>query len=264
MSADLVAMTINGAPVEANPARPLLEAIRATGVEIPTLCYHPALKAYGACRLCLVEAEWDGRNRMIAACSTPPIEGMSVRTSTEDAERARKLSMQLILARCSGVKSLWEFAARLGVTDTPFEKHDEDCIQCGLCERVCREFVGRSVIAFSGRGAERDVRSPFDKESEVCIGCEACVSVCPTGKVKSVRENGSLVMKTWKTKLEIAPCPECGRPYAPGRMMEYLKARAKKVNMRNISEHMELCPLCRRHIAAANYHHAIRAWESEK
>jgi predicted molibdopterin-dependent oxidoreductase YjgC len=254
MSAERVVVNINGCEAEADASRPLLEAIREAGISIPTLCYHPALQPYGACRLCLVEAEWDGRKRMVAACSTPPAAGMRVWTGTEDALRARKLSMQLILARCSGVPGIWEFAAGLGVVDTPFEKKDEDCIQCGLCERVCRELVGRAVISYVGRGAAREVRSPFGKESDVCIGCEACVAVCPTGKVRSSWAGGRLVMETWDTTLEIESCAGCGCPYVPKRMLEHLGPKAGKMN-----SDLSLCPACRRRAAAEKYRYATRA-----
>jgi NADH dehydrogenase/NADH:ubiquinone oxidoreductase subunit G len=255
MSAERVVVNIDGCETQADAERPLLVAIREAGISIPTLCYHPALQPYGACRLCLVEAEWDGRKKIVAACSTPPVPGMIVRTGTEDALRARKLSMQLILARCSGVSSIREFAARLGVVDTPFEKRDEDCIQCGLCERVCRELVGQSVISYVGRGAAREVHSPFDKTSDVCIGCEACVAVCPTGKVRSSWADGRLVMETWNTDLDLVSCPGCGSPYVPKEMLEHLGPKTEKTNL-----DLSLCPACRRRTAAEKYSHATRAW----
>lgn len=254
MSAERVVVNINGCETQADPSRPLLEAIREAGIAIPTLCYHPALQPYGACRLCLVEAEWDGRKRIVAACSTPPVPGMIVRTGAEDALRARKLSMQLILARCSSVPSIREFAAGLGVVDTPFEKRDEDCIQCGLCERVCRELVGRAVISYVGRGAAREVRSPFDKKSDVCIGCEACVAVCPTGKVRSSWADGRLVMDTWNTALDIESCPGCGYPYVPKSMLAHVGPKVEKMH-----SDLSLCPACRRQGAAEKYRYATRA-----
>ena len=245
MNGSMVRLTVDGAEVSAPEGRSLIEAIRKTGVQLPALCYHPSLEAYGACRLCVVEVTVDGRTKLLPSCSTPVAERMVVQTDSEAAERARRLSMQLILARCSGVKSLWDYAAKMGVTDTPFEKSDEDCIMCGLCERVCRELVGKAVIAVAGRGAEREVRPPFDGECDVCIGCEACVAVCPTGKVKSLIEDGRLYMETWKTRLDLAHCAECGRVFAPEKLIEHVRSDAERLGIQP-----DLCPRCRGRSAA--------------
>ena len=35
----------------------VLKAANMAGIDIPTLCDHPALEPYGGCRLCLVEIE---------------------------------------------------------------------------------------------------------------------------------------------------------------------------------------------------------------
>ncbi|NLD97985.1 MAG: 2Fe-2S iron-sulfur cluster binding domain-containing protein, partial [Synergistaceae bacterium] len=48
---------INGKPITAEPGMTILQAARANGIYIPTLCDHPALSPFGACRVCLVEAE---------------------------------------------------------------------------------------------------------------------------------------------------------------------------------------------------------------
>lgn len=254
MDSKTITLSVNGKEITAITGRPLLEVLRAEGIEMPTLCYHPALQPYGACRLCLVEIWQKNGSKVAASCSTPVSAGMIVHTESELAMRARRSSMQMILARCSGVKSLWDFAARLGVTDTPYECGDEDCIQCGLCERVCRELIGASVISFAGRGAEREVKVPFEKSSEVCIGCEACVTVCPTGKVRSVLEDSHLVMTTWNTALDLARCTGCGGLYTPEQMLRRLAPIAEKKDLE-----IALCPTCRRRALAARYYSATRS-----
>ena len=59
----MVRFTIDGQPFEAEDNQTILEVARRGGVKIPTLCYHPALEPYGACRLCTVEVRW-GRLRL--------------------------------------------------------------------------------------------------------------------------------------------------------------------------------------------------------
>lgn len=89
-------IAVNGRQVELNGEKSLLEVIRKAGIDLPTLCYHPELSVYGACRLCLVEVEGRG---IAAACHTPPMEGMRIHTHTASLRRLRKMALELILAR---------------------------------------------------------------------------------------------------------------------------------------------------------------------
>ena len=60
-------ITINGQEVAAETGQTVLEAATAAGIEIPTLCHHPALKPIGACRVCLVEVA--GQRSLQPACT---------------------------------------------------------------------------------------------------------------------------------------------------------------------------------------------------
>ena len=84
-------LTVNGVPVEVQGERNLLEVIRKTGIELPTFCYHSDLSVYGACRLCLVEVEKRG---IMAACSTPPENGMVIHTDTMQLRDIRKINIE--------------------------------------------------------------------------------------------------------------------------------------------------------------------------
>ena len=77
---DMVTLTINGQTVQAKKNSTVLEAARAAGIYIPTLCYHPELSHEGACRLCVVEAS--GARSLVASCVYPVAEGMVVETNT--------------------------------------------------------------------------------------------------------------------------------------------------------------------------------------
>ena len=61
-----VQLTINGQPVTAQSGQTILEAAQAAGIDIPVLCYHPSLSAWGACRMCL------GRGQGHARTCRPP------------------------------------------------------------------------------------------------------------------------------------------------------------------------------------------------
>ena len=52
--ANMIKLEINGIPVEVPAGTSILNAARAVHVKIPTLCYHPDLKAGASCGICVV------------------------------------------------------------------------------------------------------------------------------------------------------------------------------------------------------------------
>ncbi|MBW1891461.1 MAG: (2Fe-2S)-binding protein, partial [Deltaproteobacteria bacterium] len=64
-----MALTIDGKKISSHTGTSIFEAARQSGIIIPNLCYHPELKPFGACRMCLVEDENTGR--LMASCFTP-------------------------------------------------------------------------------------------------------------------------------------------------------------------------------------------------
>ena len=51
----MVEITMNDRVLQVEEQKSVLEVARANGIKIPTLCYHPALKPSGSCKLCAVE-----------------------------------------------------------------------------------------------------------------------------------------------------------------------------------------------------------------
>jgi heterodisulfide reductase subunit A-like polyferredoxin/ferredoxin len=184
-----ISLEIDGREVKVEEGTTVLEAAKSVGIDIPTLCYHPALSPFGACRLCSVEIISDGRSRIVASCSYPVEEGLVVNTKSPDVIETRKAVSELLLARCPNVKVIQDLAREYGVEKPRFRLGDEDekCILCGLCVRMCEERMGTSVINFVNRGVERKIETPFqgtgDKNLDVCRACGACASVCPTGAI---------------------------------------------------------------------------------
>ncbi len=180
-----VKFTIDGRSVEVEQGTTVLEAAQNLGIKIPTLCYHKALSPYGGCRLCLVEVDEGSRKRIQTSCIYRAEDGLKVQTDTERVVKARKIVLELMLARCPESEEIRLLAEELGVTETRIKKtRDEKCILCGLCVRMCSERMGKAVIGFANRGLKREVIPPFDARSEVCMGCGACEFICPTGAIK--------------------------------------------------------------------------------
>ena len=203
---ETVLLRIDGQRIETHRGNTVLEAAIRNGIYIPTLCYSPALRPFGACRLCIVEIE--GMRGLPAACSTPVAEGMVVRTDSETLNRVRRQTLELVLSdhpldclacRQNGRCELQKVAAYLGArgeefdrlgkslpldSSNPFYERDlEKCILCGRCVRVCDEVVNVNAIDFVYRGYSTKIGTLLDRPvaSSRCVSCGECVSECPTG-----------------------------------------------------------------------------------
>ncbi len=102
---DKITITIDGIEVETNPGNNVLQAALDAGIYLPYLCYYPGMKSYGACRMCLIQAETktpDGGYRPMpgtpASCTTPVADGMKVYTNNSNIGDMRKGIMELLLS----------------------------------------------------------------------------------------------------------------------------------------------------------------------
>lgn len=181
----MINCTINDKKLQVEEGTTILEAARAEGIKIPTLCYHKDLTPYGACRLCLVEITGGGRPGLEASCVFNVTEGLEVKTDTELVKKTRKIMFELLMARCPDAEKIKELASEYGVGKTRITlKQKENCVLCGLCVRACAEVSERCATSFAGRGLHRKVQTPFDKIASKCIGCGACAYLCPVKGVK--------------------------------------------------------------------------------
>ncbi len=96
----MINLTINGKAITAPEGSTILEAARANGIDIPTLCYDKAVEIYGACGLCVVEAE--GIPKLLRSCSAKCTEGMVVNTESERVVQSRKIAMELLMSAHDG------------------------------------------------------------------------------------------------------------------------------------------------------------------
>lgn len=228
-----VHLTIDGREVSAAPDDTILQAARANGIRIPTLCYDERLDPYGACRVCLVEVE--GARGLLPACATRVTEGMVVRTDTEKLRRVRRTVIELLLSdhpkdcmtcESAGNCELQDLAYEYGIreprfqgeehhyeilSDNPLIERDYDkCVLCGRCIRICREVQGVGVYDFVNRGFEAVPGTPYNKSltDTPCEFCGQCVSTCPTGAVISIPSKGK--GRAWQVEKVRTTCPYCG------------------------------------------------------
>lgn len=216
---ETITLTIDGREVQAAKGMTVLEAARAAGIKIPTLCYHPELRPEGACRLCVVEVK--GAKSLVASCVMPASNGMEVKTNTAFVREARRTALELLLANhpfecltCdrNGNCELQTLAYELGVREVRYQgekrnvpkdtsspalvRDPNKCILCGRCVRMCGEVQGVSALGYVGRGWDTLILPLFNRDlAEVaCVACGQCSTVCPTGAITEK----SYVDDVWK------------------------------------------------------------------
>jgi len=237
----MIKFTIDGYEVEGEEGKNVLQVALDSGFDIPHLCYHEALEPYGACRLCLVEITKGKRTRLTTSCNYPVLEGISVHTDTERVVRARRMVIELLLARCPEVPVIRDLADKYAVDKPRFTLDNDDCILCGLCERVCREVVGVEAISFLGRGSTKKVGPPLEINPKTCIACGACVYICPTNCIKLEENEKERTIVRWGRTLPMKKCKVCGRSFAPWFQLEYFRKITEGIE----KDFWDKCPDCR-------------------
>jgi NADH dehydrogenase/NADH:ubiquinone oxidoreductase subunit G len=241
-------LVIDGKTVVAKEGTFLLQAARDAGVEIPTLCEHPAVEPYGGCRLCLVDVtrpEWDGWSKMVVSCLFPVEDGIIVSTRSERVMETRKVVLDLLLARCPETPLVQELAAAHGIDRTSYVANPEptDCILCGLCTRIC-DRLGTSAISSANRGVGREIAPPFQEPPPDCIGCLACAEICPTGFIRY--ESSSMRRVIWNKDFRMLRCPTCGRAHVTEDQARYYDGRNGVP-----ARYFQPCDACKRREQAA-------------
>jgi formate dehydrogenase major subunit len=222
-STEQVTLQIDGQAVTVPKGTSLMRAATTAGIAVPKLCATDSLKAFGSCRLCLVEIA--GRKGYPSSCTTAAEAGMVVRTQTPKLQDLRKGVMELYISdhpldclTCSangncelqtqaGVVGLRNVRYGVGAAaganhcsaakdeSNPYFSYDPSkCIVCSRCVRACEEVQGTFALTISGRGFESRV-SPGQSQSFMdsdCVSCGACVQACPTATLqeKTVIELG--------------------------------------------------------------------------
>jgi NADH-quinone oxidoreductase subunit G len=231
--AEMVKLFVNGEEVEVEAGKNLIDAIGAVGIEIPHLCYHPALGADGNCRMCLVGIE-DGRPPLVPACKTPAQEGMRVQLDTEKILKIQRDVMELELINhpvdcpiCdqAGECKLQDYYMAYDLQDSRMRVpqvtkgknmdfgcgvvHDQErCVLCGRCVRFTRQITKTGELGIVNRTDAARVNifpgRPLNNRYALNV-----VDLCPVGAMTS--KDFRFSQRVWFLKKDEGVCHGCGK-----------------------------------------------------
>jgi predicted molibdopterin-dependent oxidoreductase YjgC len=202
----MISFELDGETLSVPPGTTVLDAARAAGGQIPTLCFDERQAPFGACRVCLVGIE--GAPGPVASCTTVVREGMKVTTTDATARRVAVAVVELVLSElpvAPGEHTELAAVARMldvGEPRWPGKQHEierderhpylafqhELCISCGRCVRACDEVQGTFALTATGRGFGANIAAGLDEgfRTSACVACGACADTCPTDAITEI------------------------------------------------------------------------------
>jgi formate dehydrogenase major subunit len=197
----MLRVQLDGKPQEVREGTSVLELLRATGRDIPSLCYHPKLGPIQTCDACLVRVN----GQLVRACATPAADGVTIDSESPEVRRAQRTALDRILQnhelacticdRNNGDCELHNTALRMGIRaqefrpkpyaiddSNPFYLYNpSQCILCGRCVEACQDVVVNEVLHIDWNlnppRVVWDHGVPIDRSS--CVSCGTCSTVCP-------------------------------------------------------------------------------------
>jgi NADP-reducing hydrogenase subunit HndD len=231
-----VELTIDGVTVTAREGATVLDACRAAGADVPSLCWIETLDPINSCRVCVVELT--GSRTLVPACSRRVETGMEIATDTPRVQTARKViygllasSVDLSLADADTLRQLdrydvdiergpsdtgWRRTETVRIEDDLYVRDYDKCIMCFRCVAACgSEAQNTFAIDVAGRGLTSTIATEYDitLPESACVYCGNCVGVCPTGALMFTSEYRMREAGTWDEDAQTVTttvCSFCG------------------------------------------------------
>jgi NADH-quinone oxidoreductase subunit G len=226
----MLAIEINGKPLEVTEGSTIIEAAGRAGIYIPHFCYHRKLSIAANCRMCLVQVE--KAPKPLPACATPVTNGMKVQTHSAQAVDAQKGVMEFLLINhpldcpiCDqgGECQLQDLAVGYGASGSRYEEPKRvvtnknlgpliatdmtRCIHCTLCVRFGQEIAGIMELGMIGRGEHAEIITFVGRTVDSELSGNV-IDLCPVGALTS--KPFRYTARPWELARKPSVSPHCG------------------------------------------------------
>lgn len=244
-------LTIDNQKITVPADKTILEAAEELGIIMPHFCYHEALGAVGACRMCAVNVVEGSFKGLKMACLVKVEDGMVVTTgddqSTEFRERVSEWLMmnhphdcpvcdeggecqlqEMTIAGGHGIRRFDGSKRTYQNQDLgPFVSQEMNrCIQCYRCVRTYQDYCGGRDFGVMG-SRNRVFFGRFEDGPLESVFSGNIVDVCPTGVLTD--KTYRFKSRSWDLQEAPSVCPHCsvGCATLPGaRLRELQRVRS--------------------------------------
>jgi len=157
-------LIIDHQSIEAKPGETVLQAARAAGLEIPTLCYLQGHEAGASCMVCAVKLKHSGQ--FIPACASRAVEGMELEHDTPEVREVRRMAIELLLS-----------------------DHLGDCLS--PCQRICPAHLGIPAVLQHLRDGDFGTAAAVARRDLALAGilCRICHRPCEQGCRRNLHDD---------------------------------------------------------------------------
>lgn len=234
-----IAITIDGQKIMAKENRTILQTARENKIKIPHLCFHPALKPSGSCKLCGVEVSSpSGKQVVMLSCILKAKKDLEINTNSDLVKLHREKAFNKLLQMAPDSSRIRTLANEYDVAITP---PPDGCIRCRLCIRVCNEIVKAKALKM----VKTETGPRVMPQAGRCIGCGTCANLCPTHIIRVTDQEGVRTISIKEElvgRLPLERCEGCGKMYATANFLRHVE----EINLAHpdTKEHHHLCPSC--------------------
>ncbi len=203
--------TIDGEQVRVAEGMTILDACRAQGMDVPTMCYLETLTPVNACRVCVVEVE--GSRALVPAYGADPDRYGPPEEAAGAGERDRREPGH---HHPPGGETAATVHQPVKVDNDLYVRDYSRCILCYKCVEACGvDAQNTFAIAVAGRGFDARISTEYavPLTDSACVYCGNCIGVCPTGALAFKSEYDMRQEGTWDESRQTVTetiCPYCG------------------------------------------------------
>src|SRR5512135_2036262 len=221
-----VTLAINGRDVTVPAGSTILDACRAEGIDVPTMCWLENLTPVNVCRVCVVEVA--GSRALAPACSRKVEPGMDVQTESERVRASRKVVLEFLASSVD--TSLAGPAAPTGDFARYLERYGADPSRYGEAaspaaagERDARDAGHHQSPSGAEAAHAATVAQPVKVDNDLyvrdyskCILCYKCVEACGEDAQNTFaiavagRGFDARISTEWDAPLPDSACVYCG------------------------------------------------------